>query len=221
MRRVLVLRPEPGASATVERARQRGLDAFAVPLFEIEPVEWSAPDAASFDGLLITSANAMRAAGDRLQGLRGLKVYAVGDATALAARDEGFDVAAVGDAGVERLLASIEADLRLLHLGGEDRKEIGDARQDISSITVYRSGPIENPDLSGTAGAIALIHSPRAARRFAELASDRGSIAIFAISPDAAEAAGHGWQSVESAERPTDDALLALAASLCNKPDPE
>jgi uroporphyrinogen-III synthase len=221
MRRVLVLRPEPGASATVERARQRGLDAFAVPLFEIEPVEWSAPDAASFDGLLITSANAMRAAGDRLQGLRGLKVYAVGDATALAARDEGFDVAAVGDAGVERLLASIEADLRLLHLGGEDRKEIGDARQDISSITVYRSGPIENPDLSGTAGAIALIHSPRAARRFAELASDRGSIAIVAIGPDAAEAAARGWQSVETAERPTDDALLALAASLCNKPDPE
>jgi uroporphyrinogen-III synthase len=221
MRRVLVLRPEPGASATVERARQRGLDAFAVPLFEIEPVEWSAPDAASFDGLLITSANAMRAAGDRLQGLRGLKVYAVGDATALAARDEGFDVAAVGDAGVERLLASIEADLRLLHLGGEDRKEIGDARQDISSITVYRSRPIENPDLSGTAGAVALIHSPRAARRFAELVSNRGSIAILAISPDAAEAAGHGWQSVECAERPTDDALLALAASLCNKPDPE
>jgi uroporphyrinogen-III synthase len=221
MRRVLVLRPEPGASATVERARQRGLDAFAVPLFEIEPVEWSAPDAASFDGLLITSANAMRAAGDRLQGLRGLKVYAVGDATALAAQDAGFDVAAVGDAGVERLLASIEADLRLLHLGGEDRKEIGDARQDISSITVYRSGPIENPDLSGTAGAIALIHSPRAARRFAELASDRGSIAIVAIGPDAAEAAARGWQSVETAERPTDDALLALAASLCNKPDPE
>jgi uroporphyrinogen-III synthase len=221
MRRVLVLRPEPGASATVERARQRGLDAFAVPLFEIEPVEWSAPDAASFDGLLITSANAMRAAGDRLQGLRGLKVYAVGDATALAARDAGFDVVAVGDAGVERLLASIEADLRLLHLGGEDRKEIRDARQEINSIIVYRSRPIENPDLSGTAGAIALIHSPRAARRFAELASDRGSIAIFAIGPDAAEAAGHGWQSVESAERPTDDALLALAASLCNKPDPE
>jgi uroporphyrinogen-III synthase len=221
MRRVLVLRPEPGAGATVERARQRGLDAFAVPLFEIEPVEWSAPGAASFDGLLITSANALRASGDRLQGLRGLKVYAVGDATALAARDAGFDVAATGDAGVERLLSSIEADLRLLHLGGEERKEIRDARQEISSITVYRSRPIENPDLSGIGGAVALIHSPRGARRLAELVSDRGSIAIVAIGPDAAKAAGHGWQSVETAERPTDDALLALAARLCNKPDPE
>ena len=38
MRRVLVLRPEPGASATVERARERGLDAIAAPLFEIEPI---------------------------------------------------------------------------------------------------------------------------------------------------------------------------------------
>jgi uroporphyrinogen-III synthase len=221
MRRVLVLRPEPGAGATVERARQRGLDAFAVPLFEIGPVDWRPPEAASFDGLLITSANAVRAAGDRLQGLRSLKLYAVGDATALAARDAGFDVAAVGDAGVERLLESIEPDLRLLHLGGEERKEIGDARQEISSITVYRSRPIENPDLSGIGGAVALIHSPRAARRLAELVSDRGSIAITAIGHDAAEAAGHGWQSVETAERPTDDALLALAARLCNKPDPE
>jgi uroporphyrinogen-III synthase len=221
MRRVLVLRPEPGASATVQRARQRGLDAFAVPLFEIEPVEWSAPDPASFDGLLITSANALRAAGDRLQGLRGLKVYAVGDATALAAQGAGFQLAAIGDAGVERLLASIEAELRLLHLGGENRKEIGDALQEISTITVYRSRPIENPDLSDIGGAVALIHSPRAAARFAELVSDRGSIAILAIGPDAVEAAGHGWQSVETAERPTDDALLALAASLCNKPDPE
>ena len=33
MKRVLVLRPEPGASATVERARALGLDAVAVPLF--------------------------------------------------------------------------------------------------------------------------------------------------------------------------------------------
>ena len=41
MRRVLVLRPEPGASATVERARRLGLDAVAIPLFEIEPVAWA------------------------------------------------------------------------------------------------------------------------------------------------------------------------------------
>ena len=35
MSRVLVLRPEPGASATVERARKLGLDAVVIPLFEV------------------------------------------------------------------------------------------------------------------------------------------------------------------------------------------
>jgi len=33
-----------------------------------------------------------------------------------------------------------------------------------------------------------------------------------------AEAAGSGWQCVEVADVPSDDALLALAARLCNKP---
>ena len=56
------------------------------------------------------------AAATSLQELRGLKVYAVGEATADAARDAGFDIAATGDAGVDRLLGSIEPDLKLLHL---------------------------------------------------------------------------------------------------------
>ena len=90
MRRVLVLRPEPGATATVRQARERGLDAVAVPLFEVDPMAWEAPDPFGFDGLLLTSANALRHGGDRLQSLRGLPVYAVGDATAEAAREAGL-----------------------------------------------------------------------------------------------------------------------------------
>lgn len=221
MRRVLVLRPEPGAGATVERARKLGLDATAVPLFEIEPVEWQAPEAGSFDGLLITSANAVRVAGDQLTALRGLKAYAVGDATAQAAREAGFDVASSGDSGVDRLLGSIEPELNLVHLCGEDRREPQEVRQRITSVVVYRSQPVEALDLARAAGAIALIHSPRAGERFGELVSDRGSIAIVAISRAAADAIGHGWQSVEIAKQPNDDALLALAARLCNKPDPK
>ena len=84
--RVLVLRPKPGASATFERARELGLDAQAVPLFEIEAVDWNAPESGGFDGLLLTSANAIRCGGSRLDSLRGLKAYAVGQSTADAAR---------------------------------------------------------------------------------------------------------------------------------------
>jgi uroporphyrinogen-III synthase len=221
MTRVLVLRPEPGASETVRRAREQGLDAVAVPLFEIEPLQWEAPDAGSFDGLLLTSANAVRCAGERIRDLRGLPVYAVGQATADAARDAGFDVAAVGDAGVERLLGSIESDLRLLHLCGEDRHGAPGAKQPIKAVPVYRAKVVAQPDLSGAAGAVALIHSSRAGQRFAALVNDRASISIAAISRAAAEAAGQGWAAVESAEQPTDHALLALAARLCDKPDPK
>jgi uroporphyrinogen-III synthase len=221
MRRLLVLRPEPGASATVERARNRGLEAIAVPLFEIEPVAWQAPEAASFDALLLTSANAIRHGGDDLAKLRGLPVYAVGEATAEAARDAGFDIAATGDAGVDRLLGSVEPDARLLHLCGEDRREPDDARQEITPVAIYKAVAIARPDLSAAKESVALVHSPRAGRRFAELVTQRASIIVAAISEAAAQAAGTGWEAIETASQPNDDALLALAARLCNNSPPE
>lgn len=218
MRRLVVLRPEPGASATVERARELGLEAVSVRLFEIEPLEWEMPEAGGFDGLLVTSANAARHLGTEL---RILPVYAVGEATADAARELGYAIARVGDSGVDQLLGSIDRDLKLLHLCGTDRREPRKPRQRITSIVVYRSVPVDRPDL-GTAGdAVILVHSPRAGRRLAELMGERGSAIIAAISPAAAETVGDGWAAVESAEKPNDDALLALAARLCNKPPPE
>ncbi|MES2137698.1 MAG: uroporphyrinogen-III synthase [Pseudomonadota bacterium] len=218
MRRVLVLRPEPGASATVQRALKRGIDAIAVPLFRVERVAWQAPDPARFDGLLLTSANAVRHGGEQLKSLRGLKVFAVGEATAEAAREAGFDVASSGDGGVDRLLGAVDPGLRLLHLTSEDRRESAAARQAIEPVAVYRAIPIEDPDLSAATGTVALVHSPRAGRRFAQLTERRASIAIAAFSEAAAEAVGGGWESVQAAPQPNDDALLALAARLCNNP---
>lgn len=220
MRRVLVLRPEPGATATVNRARERGLDAVAVPLFEVEAVAWEAPEAGNFDALLLTSANAVRFAGDELAKLRGLPAHAVGEATAEAARDAGFEIKATGGAGMDALLDSIAPGLKLLHICGADRREPADPRQRISTIPVYRAKAIAQPDLSGAKGAVALIHSPRAGARFAELVKDRASTAVAAISAAAAEAAGGDWKTVETAEAPTDEALLALAARLCDIADP-
>lgn len=218
MTRVLVLRPEPGATATAEKARELGLEPVKVPLFEVEPVAWEPPEPGSFDALLLTSANAVRCAGERLEQLRGLPVHAVGEATAAAARDAGFDIASSGDAGVDRLLGSLEAELKLLHLCGEDSKDPAEPRQAITRVVVYRSTALPKPPLGEAPGAVALIHSPRAGRRFAELIDhgSRSGIAIAAISPAAVAAAGNGWAAAEAAEPPTDDALLALAARLCN-----
>lgn len=220
MRRLFALRPEPGASATLARAKALGLDAIAVPLFEVEPIAWDAPDASAFDGLLLTSANAVRHGGEQIRKLCALPVYAVGAATAKAAGDGGFTIAATGDSGADALLHSIRPDLRLLHLCGEDRQDTTNASHRIVSMPVYRATAIA-ADLGDIEGAVALIHSPRAGRRLAALVADKTSVAVVAISDAAAEAVGSGWQIVEAAERPTDDALLALATRLCNNPPPK
>jgi uroporphyrinogen-III synthase len=221
---LLVLRPEPGASETVERARQCGLDALAVPLFVIEPVDWELPDTGRFDALLLTSANAVRCGGEPLKGLRRLPVHAVGAATAAAAGAAGFDIASIGESNVERLLQSMDPKLKLLHPCGEHRTALTGATQQVTPLIVYRARELRDADVRGAEGRIVLVHSPRAGRRFAELADaaslDRRTIAVAAISAAALDACGGGWRQAAHADEPTDDALLALAATLCNKPGP-
>jgi uroporphyrinogen-III synthase len=221
MRPILVLRPEPGASVTVQRAGELGLNAFSVPLFEIEPVPWSPPDTAKFDGLLLTTANAVRHAGEQIKALTGLPAYAVGAATADVAREAGLDVALAGPAGVDRLLELVPPGLRLLHLCGEYRRMPSDPNHEITPLVVQAAKPIERPDLSAARDVVAMIHSPRAGARFGELVDERRSILIAAISKAAADAVGGGWATVEVAEYLNDYGLLALAARLCDKPLPE
>ena len=219
MRRLFLFRPEPGARHSADGARSMGLDAVLVPLFAIEPIDWNAPDPADFDAILLTSANAVRYCGQGLDSLRGLPVHCVGEATALAANLAGLGVASVGKGGVDELLAAIPRGTRLIHLCGEDRRSPADESRKISCVHVYRAVPTDRPpELDDLRGAVAAVHSPRAARRLAELAEAKvkATVRVAAISPAAAEAAGLGWESVDSAAGPSDSALLALCARLCD-----
>jgi uroporphyrinogen-III synthase len=219
MRRLFILRPEPGSSATLRRALELGLEARALPLFRIEPLDWAPPDFASFDALLLSSANAVRCAGNGIERLRGLPVYAVGDATAAAARETGLEIAGVGDGGIDALLSQVPQQLRLLHLCGVDRA-VRSTGNSITELPVYRAEPLPLPGLGGELrGQVAAVHSPRAGARLAALvpAGDRQTIRVAAISPAAASAAGPGWETVEAAPVPSDAALLALAARLCEE----
>ncbi|CAA9501352.1 MAG: Uroporphyrinogen-III synthase [uncultured Sphingomonas sp.] len=217
-----MLRPEPGASATLARARALALEAFAVPLFAVEPLAWTAPDPSAFDGLLLTSGNAIRHAGPELRKLHGLPVHAVGAATAEAAAAAGLTVATVGTGGIEKLLGRLPPGLHLLHLCGEHRRSAEAWGGRVTPVPVYRSAAIASPpDLHRLEDAVALVHSPRAGRRLAQLVRRREQIAVAAISAVAGEACGGGWQEIGVAEQPTDDAVLSLAASLCKRADPE
>lgn len=218
---VLILRPEPGASITAGRARALGLAPFVFPLFEIRPLEWHAPDPQGFDAVLLTSANAARHAGDGLRPFMHLPCYAVGEATAQAAADAGFTEVRVGTSDVEAVNAMMVEDRVGLVFNpcGRDHRDLPRPGPTIAQVAVYAADSVDAlpaaAEAAMAAGAIVLVHSPRAASLLAGLARDRGDIRVAAISAAAAEAAGEGWRSVAVAGAPRDEALLELAAKLC------
>ena len=219
MRKLLLLRPEPGLTESAARAAELGLQVIAKPLFRLEPVDWIAPDPDEYDALLLTSANAVRYAGAELAKLSRLPVYAVGAATAKVASEAGLSLVGAGQGGVADLLARFPGPARLLHLAGEHRRETG-GRHSIDSLVVYGSAAIDDPGLPPLQGLVAAVHSPRAGARLAEFAPSRGATAIAAISEAAADACGPGWERVEIASRPDDPSVLALAAMLCHTSAP-
>jgi uroporphyrinogen-III synthase len=204
-RPIAVLRPEPGNRVTATAIEAAGRRVIRMPLFEARPVAWAVPDSADYDALIVTSANAMRHGGPGLVRLLELPVHAVGQVTAEAARRVGFEVAQTGTAGAAALLAQAETAgvRRALHLAGRDRSiDPGGIVAEI--LTVYASDALPVGDAARLSGAVALLHSARAARRLAEIveaeAIDRGTIALVAISAQVAEAAGTGWERVTIAD---------------------
>ncbi len=215
-RPLLILRPEPGNAATRARAEALEFETIGCPLFEVSPRAWDAPDPADFDAVLLTSANGARHAGADLARFLRLPAYAVGAKTAGAARDAGFAKVFLGDRDVDALLDRAAGDeaKRLLHLAGADRTAFAARDLQIETRIVYESVALPHPDGLAAALArrpIALLHSVRAAKRFADLVADRGDIATIAISAQVAEAAGNGWREVAVSDEPRDEAMLALA----------
>ncbi|WP_341208622.1 uroporphyrinogen-III synthase [uncultured Sphingomonas sp.] len=213
MTRALVLRPEPGNARTCAALAAAGIAPVAVPLFEAVPLAWSPPDPVAYDALLLTSAQAVRLAGDGLARLAGLPVIAVGGATADVARAAGLDVAIVGNGDAAAAVARAGAFPRLLHLAGREHV----AQPGVATITVYASEPLPVPSdaLAAAIDGVAMLHSARAAARFALLTNDlpRGRVRIAALSPAIAAAAGSGWACVIVAGQPNDRALIdAIAA---------
>ena len=209
-RALAVLRPEPGNAATAARIEAAGHRVLRLPLIAVQPLAWAEPDLSGVDALLVTSAHAIRHAGPGLGALRHLPVVAVGAATAQVALAAGFDVKAVGDGGVAAALR-LAAGQRLLHLAGRDRAgETG-----LPTLVVYGNEALA-VDPAPLLDTVALVHSPRAGARLAQLATDRARIAVAAISGAALDAAGGGWRARVAAAIPTDAALIDAARSLAD-----
>jgi len=224
MTRLLVLRPEPGAAATVANATAAGWHPIAAPLFTIVSIAWEAPAAAEHDALMLTSAQAVRHAGTALAAYRALPVYAVGEATGVAAMEAGFADVRMGSADSALLVTLMVRDgvRHPLHLAGREHRVLDAAPIPIARRIVYAADPVAELPAAARAAveqdAVALLHSQRASAVFADLlvraGLDPATIRVAAISG----AAGAGpWHNIKIADGPNDSALLAAAARLCEK----
>ena len=123
--RVLVVRPLAQGEATARRLRLAGHEPLAAPILDIETIASTPPDAAPA-ALVVTSANAVAAAGGWLESHRHLPAFAVGGQTARALRRAGSVEVVASDGDGEALARAIAAAVpcgsTLLHLAGRDRR---------------------------------------------------------------------------------------------------
>lgn len=222
--KILIIRPLPAAKHTAEIALADNISAEIAPLFDLSPVTWVPPDPYAFDGLLLTSGNALRHGGDKIDKMRDLPVLAVGQATAQAAAQRGFRLALVGNRDKADLLQKAETKgfKRLLWLAGKHRTAATPNEALIAErITIYESAEQKAPENFNAMVArcdAVMLHSPRAAAHFlTELrrcSLEHGQISIAALSNAVAEAAGNGWKNIVIAQEPNDKALLRAAKSI-------
>ncbi|WP_379920759.1 uroporphyrinogen-III synthase [Erythrobacter sp. R86502] len=223
---LIALRPEPGLSATVAKAGEMGLAITGLPLSEIRALEWDCPEPDGIDGLLIGSANAILHGGPNIARVAGKPVYAVGEATAAAARSAGFTIAMTGSGGLQGVLDTIAAPCHLLRIAGEEHVPlVPPAGVTFAEVIAYRSAflpldPVRSALSQG--GALVLLHSAATARHFAmecdRLGLVRRNIVLAALGPRIAAAAGTGWGAVHTATQPDEATLLQLVFDLCNAP---
>ncbi len=224
-RRVWVTRAEPGATATAARLRALGAEPVVEPLLGVRPIADAVIDLAGVVALVFTSANAVAAFAER-SSERGLRVFAVGDATAAAARTHRFgDVRSAG--GDAKALAADLAARRDELTGVVCYLAPAEPSQDLAAMltaaglevrqtALYESAPREPP--AGFAERLAgidavLVHSAKAARVLARYlkAHPAPHLRAYGISPRAIRPLDEaGLAAVVSAPSPNEAALLAL-----------
>lgn len=231
MVRVLVTRPEPGASRTARRLEDQGFQPLLLPLTRTQalPVDALPGDVAA---VAITSANAIRhAPREIVAALAALPCHAVGARTAQAALAAGFLSVDEGPGTAEALADALAGSLSgqsVVYLCGRVRLPAFEARLssagvDVRAVETYDTIGIDYADaavlerLPGRPVDIALVYSARAGAAIRELASRPALRGLFettrflALSDRVAAALGDiAGTDIRVAARPDEDALIAL-----------
>ncbi|WP_309644105.1 uroporphyrinogen-III synthase [Phenylobacterium sp.] len=180
--RIWITRAQPGAAATAARVREMGHEAFVAPLLEVRNVPGAQLDLSGVGALAFTSANGVRAFAE-LTADRSLRVFAVGSATAQAAKVAGFKRVLSADGDVAALAEGIavrRAELTgaVLHPGAAElagdlagvlARNAIEARQVVLYDTV--AATLSEDEMAALGDLrVVLLHSPKAAQALAALA---------------------------------------------------
>jgi uroporphyrinogen-III synthase len=239
VRKALVTRPKEDAAELAAKLKARGFDVVLEPLLTIR----LAADAAAqlkhalpgVQALLFTSANGARAFAQATRG-RELPAFAVGDATARAARDAGFAKVESAQGDVRDLARLVAARLKpaagaLLHaaaseVAGDLGGDLAAAGFEVRRVRLYEA--VAATRLSDAAQAAigadeigcALFFSPRTAATFVRLAREAGlgqrlvhTVGIGLSPAVTAALGGLAWRKLAAAHAPNETELLAALDS--------
>src|ERR1700749_2648098 len=112
---VLVTRPQPDNEVTAATLRARGLEVLLAPMLRFEALAFQDDADACYGAVIVTSANALRGFEQHPAGQRLLKLplFAVGEHTAAAAKEAGFEKITSANGGAvalrEAVLAAVKA----------------------------------------------------------------------------------------------------------------
>ena len=229
--RLLVTRPREDAEALAGPLAALAIETLVEPLLRIRYRDGPPPDLAGVQAVLATSASGVRALARRSDD-RGVAVYAVGDATAAAARAAGHGFVESASGTVEDLARLVAARLdagagAVAHVAGETvagdlgRLVVG-AGFEYRRHVLYEAVPAERLTERAaraiSAGEVdgVLFFSPRTAATFVSLARAEGlteaclGMVAYCLSPAVAERAHRlAWRRVVTADRPDQEALIA------------
>ena len=226
-RTLWITRAQPGADATAARVRELGIEPIVAPLLEVRAVENADLDLAGVSALAFTSANAVAAFAARSPE-RTLRVFAVGDATAAAARAQRFSSVLSAQGDVAALASALTS--RRRELGGDILyPAAAEPSQDlvgalaavgltVRQVAVYETIAVEPPP--GLAGRLpeidgVLVHSARAARGLARFARayPAPQLVAYCLSRQIGRSLTRaGLAQILAAPQPNETALLSLVA---------
>jgi uroporphyrinogen-III synthase len=233
MLRVLVTRPEPGASRTARRLQDMGHQPILLPLTETAALLADAGQVpADVSAVAITSANAVRhASKDLIARLARLPCHAVGKRTAKAACKAGFLSVSEGPGDAEALADGIAAALAgqtVVYLCGRVRFPLFEQKLAAAGIRVHAVETYDTPAIGYADEAIlarlsaqpvdaVLLYSAKAAVALQGLTNRPAlrkafeTTRFFALSERIAAAfGGDAGDAIHIAEQPEEEALLAL-----------